>query len=168
MPLNTNYILSSALHDMLKKHQLKLSFAESCTGGYLCTEFTAVSGASDHVDFSLITYSNDAKIKHLHVKKNIIEENGAVSAQCAIAMAQGLQKIHPVDIALSITGIAGPNGGTTQKPVGTIHIAIADKNLSTSHKHLFLTGGRKNIRRHSVQAALEFIIEHISTTYNDT
>jgi len=167
MTLNSNYVLSAKLHQALNKKKLSLAFAESCTAGYISVDFTAVSGASNFLDFSIITYSNEAKIKHLGVDADIIEQEGAVSAACAQAMATGLQKLNPVDIALSITGIAGPNGGSPEKPVGTVYLAIADRQLNTQYRHLFLKGGRKNIRRHSVQAAFEFLIQYIENNTFD-
>ena len=108
----------------LVKKKLKISFAESCTGGMLSSAITSISGASKVFNIGLITYSNHAKIKFLKVNKNIIEKYGAVSHECCFAMVKNLSKISKANINVSITGIAGPKGGTKQKPVGLVFIGI--------------------------------------------
>ncbi len=158
MALNHNYALSTKLHQLLTKRQLKVCFAESCTGGSLSAEFTAVNGASRFFDCGLITYSNEAKIKLLNVESGLIDTYGAVSEQCAIAMATGALNTSQADLALSITGIAGPSGGSIEKPVGTVYMAIANSWQQPWCQHLCLNGGRKHIRRQCVQAAFELLI----------
>tara|TARA_B100002051_G_scaffold273329_1_gene311882 strand:+ start:64 stop:555 length:492 start_codon:yes stop_codon:yes gene_type:complete len=162
MTTNCNYALSLSLHQLLNTNPLKLAFAESCTAGSLSVTFTAVNNASRYLDCAFITYSNESKTRLLGVEPSIIEAFGAVSKECASAMATGALKHSSADLALSITGIAGPSGGDIHKPVGTIYLAIAKRNQQTQYKHLLLNGGRKNIRRQAVQAALEFLIDTVS------
>ena len=109
---------------LLTKKKLKLSIAESCTGGMLASSITSISGASKVFNLGLVTYSNQAKIKILKVNKNIIKNYGAVSHQCCMAMVNNLSKISKAHVNVSITGIAGPKGGTKQKPVGLVYIGI--------------------------------------------
>ena len=108
----------------LIKKNLKISFAESCTGGMLASSIISISGASKIFNIGLITYSNQAKIKFLKVNKNIIKKYGAVSHECCLAMVNNLSKISKANINVSITGIAGPKGGSKQKPVGLVYIGI--------------------------------------------
>ena len=108
----------------LTKKKLKISFAESCTGGLLASSITSISGSSKIFNLGLITYSNQAKIKFLNVNKNIIKKYGAVSHECCLSMVNNLSKISKANINVSITGIAGPNGGTKQKPVGLVYIGV--------------------------------------------
>ena len=116
--------LSQNVVNLLKKKNLKISFAESCTGGLLSSTITSINGSSKVFTPGLVTYSNQAKIKVLKINKNIIRKYGAVSYQCCFAMVNNLSKISKANINISITGIAGPNGGTKQKPVGLVYIGI--------------------------------------------
>ena len=109
---------------ILTKKKLKISFAESCTGGLLANSITSISGASKIFNLGLVTYSNQAKVKFLKVNKNIIKKYGAVSHECCLAMVNNLSKISKANINVSITGIAGPKGGSKQKPVGLVFIGI--------------------------------------------
>ena len=109
---------------VLNKKKLKVSLVESCTGGLLASSITSVSGASKIFNLGLITYSNQAKIKVLKINKNIIRKYGAVSHECCLAMVQNLSKISKANINVSITGIAGPKGGTIKKPVGLVYIGL--------------------------------------------
>ena len=113
---------------LLTKKRLKISFAESCTGGLLASTITSISGASKVFNLGLVTYSNEAKIKVLKVNKNIIKKYGAVSHECCLAMVKNLSKISKAHINVSITGVAGPKGGTKQKPVGLVYIGIKKGN----------------------------------------
>ena len=122
---------------ILTKRKLKIAFAESCTGGLLASSITSVSGASKIFNIGLITYSNQAKIKLLKVNKNIIKKYGAVSHECCLAMVNNLSKISKANINVSITGIAGPNGGTKQKPVGLVYIGIKRGNKTHINKCFF-------------------------------
>ena len=112
----------------LTRKKLRISFAESCTGGMLANTITSISGASKVFNLGLITYSNQAKIKVLKVNKNIIKKYGAVSPECCEAMVKNLAKISKAQINVSVTGIAGPNGGTKVKPVGLVYIGVKNKN----------------------------------------
>jgi nicotinamide-nucleotide amidase len=122
---------------ILTKKKLKIAFAESCTGGMLASEITAISGASKVFSLGLVTYSNQAKISVLKVNKSIIQKYGAVSPQCCQAMVKNLAKISKAQINVSITGIAGPNGGTKLKPVGLVYIGVKNNNKIFISKNIF-------------------------------
>ena len=141
----------------LVKKKLKISFAESCTGGMVSSAITSISGASKVFNIGLITYSNHAKIKFLKVNKNIIEKYGAVSHECCFAMVKNLSKISKANINVSITGIAGPNGGTKQKPVGLVFIGIKRGNKIVIKKNLFKSKNRKAIQKATVKKALQLV-----------
>ena len=112
------------LVEILTQKKLKIAFAESCTGGMLASELTSISGASKVFGMGLVTYSNQAKINILKVKRNIIKKYGAVSTECCEAMVKNLAKISKAQINVSITGIAGPNGGTKSKPLGLVYMVV--------------------------------------------
>tara|TARA_B100001173_G_scaffold238958_1_gene208694 strand:- start:287 stop:748 length:462 start_codon:yes stop_codon:yes gene_type:complete len=139
----------------LKK--LKISFVESCTGGLLASSITSISGASKIFNLSLVTYSNQAKIKFLKINKNIIKKYGAVSHECCLAMVNNLSKISKANINVSITGIAGPKGGTIKKPVGLVYIGIKKGNKIQINKCLFKTKKRSSIQKATVKKALNLI-----------
>ncbi len=141
----------------LIKKKLKISFAESCTGGLLSSAITSISGASKIFNIGLITYSNYAKIKFLKINKNIIKKYGAVSHECCLAMVNNLSKISKANINVSITGIAGPNGGTKQKPVGLVFIGIKKGNKIVIKKNLFKSKNRKAIQKATVKKALQLV-----------
>ena len=143
----------------LNKKRLKISFAESCTGGLLASEITSVSGASKVFGLGLVTYSNQAKISVLKVNKNIIKKYGAVSPECCEAMVKNLAKISKAQINVSITGIAGPNGGTKTKPVGLVYIGVKNKNKNKIliTKNIFKQKSRKAIQNSTVKRTLEII-----------
>tara|TARA_B100001540_G_C15677008_1_gene582961 strand:+ start:475 stop:933 length:459 start_codon:yes stop_codon:yes gene_type:complete len=141
----------------LNKKRLKISFAESCTGGLLASEITSVSGASKVFGLGLVTYSNQAKISVLKVNKNIIKKYGAVSPECCEAMVKNLAKISKAQINVSITGIAGPNGGTKKKPVGLVYIGVKNKNKILITKNIFKQKSRKAIQNSTVKRTLEII-----------
>ncbi|MBI4979745.1 MAG: CinA family protein [Spirochaetes bacterium] len=138
----------------LKAHSLTIATAESCTGGLIAAAITSVSGASDVFHEGYITYANDVKIRLLGVPADIIRSYGAVSEQCARAMAEGARKRSGADIAIAVTGIAGPAGGTKMKPVGTVFIGIAGKH-TREYRHHF-RGTRSEIRTKTVQYALRY------------
>ena len=142
---------------ILAKKKLKISFAESCTGGMLASEITSISGASKVFGLGLVTYSNQAKINILKVKKNIIQKYGAVSSQCCQAMVKNLAKISKAQINVSITGIAGPNGGTKTKPVGLVYIGVKKNNKLLITKNIFKQKSRKAIQNATVKRTLEII-----------
>ena len=146
---------------ILTKKKLKISFAESCTGGLLASTITSISGASKVFNLGLITYSNQAKIKVLKVNKNIIRKYGAVSHECCSAMVKSLSKISKANINVSITGIAGPNGGTRQKPVGLVYIGIKKGNKIQINKCLFKNKKRSSIQKATVKKALASVLRAI-------
>ena len=141
----------------LNKKKLKISFAESCTGGMLASKITSISGASKVFGLGLVTYSNQAKISILKVNKRIIQKYGAVSPQCCEAMVKNLAKISKAQINVSITGIAGPNGGTKTKPVGLVYIGVKNKNKILITKNIFKQKSRKAIQNATVKRTLEII-----------
>ena len=145
----------------LKKKNINLSVAESCTGGMLAQIITSVSGASQVFSFGIVTYSNQSKIKYLKVPYKIIKNNGAVSEECCRSMLLNLAKISKAKLNLAITGIAGPNGGTKQKPVGLVYIGIKKNEKIEITKYLFLKKSRENIRKNSVIKSLELIKKFI-------
>ena len=142
--------------------KLKISFAESCTGGMLSSKITSINGSSKVFGLGLITYSNQAKIKVLKINKNIINKYGAVSSECCRAMVVNLSKISKANINVSITGIAGPNGGSKQKPVGLVYIGVKKGSKLIIKKNLFKFKNRKSIQKASVNKALKIISNLIS------
>ncbi len=143
---------------LLTKKKLKISFVESCTGGLLASTITSYSGASKVFDLGLITYSNQTKIKILKVNKNIIRKHGAVSRECCLAMVNNLSKISKANINVSITGIAGPNGGTKQKPVGLVYIGVKKGNKIEVNECFFKSKKRSSIQKATVKKALGLIL----------
>ncbi len=143
---------------LLTKRNFKISVAESCTGGMLASHITSISGSSKVFDLGFITYSNQAKIKILKVSRNIINRYGAVSHECCEAMVNNLSEISKANINVSITGIAGPNGGTKQKPVGLVYIGIKKGKKSLINKYYFKGKKRKIIQKATVKKALNLIL----------
>jgi|TARA_B100001059_G_scaffold41864_1_gene33687 nicotinamide-nucleotide amidase len=142
---------------ILTKKKLKIAFAESCTGGMLASEITSVSGASKVFGIGLVTYSNQAKITVLKVNKSIIQKYGAVSPQCCKAMVKNLSKISKAQINVSITGIAGPNGGTKKKPVGLVYIGVKKNNKIFITKNVFKEKSRKAIQKSTIKKTFKII-----------
>ena len=147
-----------SLIKILNKKKLKISFVESCTGGLLASSITSISGASKVFNLGLVTYSNQAKINILKVNKNIIKKYGAVSHECCSAMVKNLSKISKANINVSITGIAGPRGGTKQKPVGLVYIGVKRGNKIQINKYLFKSKKRSSIQKATVKKALNLIL----------
>ena len=145
----------------LIKNKIKVACAESCTGGMLSSSITSVSGSSKIFNVGLVTYSNQAKIKLLKVPKKIIEKHGAVSMQCCLSMVSNLKKISKADICISITGIAGPKGGTKEKPVGLVYIGIKKGNKIKINKCLFKNKNRASIQKATVKKAIKLILNII-------
>ena len=141
--------LVNKLVKKLIQKKLKISFAESCTGGMLASTITSVSGSSKVFDLGLVTYSNKAKIDILKVPRKIIIKYGAVSNECCLSMVKNLNKINKTNISVSITGVAGPNGGTELKPIGLVYIGIKKGNKIFVKKILF-----KNKNRILIQKAI--------------
>ena len=144
---------------ILIKKKYKISVAESCTGGLISSSITSISGASKVYNLGLVTYSNQAKINILKVNKNIIKKYGAVSHECCSAMVKTLSKISKANINVSITGIAGPKGGTKKKPVGLVYIGIKRGNKIQINKCLFKSKKRSSIQKATVKKALNLILK---------
>ena len=150
--------LSQKIVKLLSKKRLKISFAESCTGGLLSSSITSISGSSKVFTLGLITYSNKSKINILKVPKKIIIKHGAVSYETCLSMVKNLYKISRTNISLSITGVAGPKGGTKQKPVGLVFIGVKKGNKTLVKKFLFKKRTRNSIQRSAVYSALSLIL----------
>ena len=150
--------MKSLIRILIKK-KIKISFVESCTGGLLASTVTSISGASKIFNLGLVTYSNQAKIKILKVNKNIIKKYGAVSHECCSAMVKNLSRISKANINVSITGIAGPKGGTKQKPVGLVYIGIKKGDKIQINKFLFKSKKRSSIQKATVKKALNLILK---------
>jgi PncC family amidohydrolase len=154
--------LSQNIGKICRKAGLTISTAESCTGGLLSSYLTDIAGSSDYFSAGIVVYSNEAKIKQLGVSKQILEEFGAVSSQTAVEMAEKLKNMTNTDIAVSITGIAGPTGGSKEKPVGTVISAIKVKNeifIYTLHSK----GNRKDIKNKTCYKVL-FLLRSLVKT----
>lgn len=146
--------------ELLIKKNLKLATAESCTGGLLGAAITSISGVSNIYKEGFITYSNEAKEKYLSVNHNTLEKYGAVSEETAYEMAKGVCQNTNSDIGVGITGIAGPNGGTKEKPVGLVYISCYYNSNIIISKNIF-SGDRKAIRESAVKEALNLILQTI-------
>ena len=142
----------------LTKKKLTISFAESCTGGLLASSITSISGASKVFNLGLVTYSNQSKIRVLKVNKKIITKYGAVSHECCSAMVNNLSKISKANINVSITGIAGPSGGTKNKPVGLVYIGVKKGAKIEINKFLFKSKKRSSIQKATVKKALNLLL----------
>ena len=153
--------LSQKIVKLLSKKRLTLSFAESCTGGLLSSTITSISGSSKVFTTGLITYSNQAKISILRVPKKIIMKNGAVSYETCISMVKNLNKISKTNISVSVTGIAGPKGGTIQKPVGLVYIGIKVGKKVVVNKCNFKNKGRIFIQKQTVKKSLNLLSQLI-------
>ena len=147
-----------SLIKILSNKKLKISFAESCTGGLLASSVTSISGASKIFDLGFVTYSNQAKIKILKINKNIIRKYGAVSRECCFAMVNNLSRISKANINVSITGIAGPKGGTKNKPVGLVYIGVKKGNKIYINKCLFKDKKRSSIQKATVKKVLNLVL----------
>ena len=148
--------MEETVGDLLKLRGESLSLAESCTGGGIGRKITNVPGSSEYFEMGLIAYSNEAKTKLLGVQPSVIDEHGAVSSRVAIDMAVGAKRMGRTSIGLSVTGIAGPGGGTEEKPVGTVFFGLSMDNDDSFEEHHF-DGSREDIRRLSMQAALDLL-----------
>lgn len=151
--LDENVTLEKALVDMLIERDMTIGTVESCTGGMISARLTNVPGVSAVLKNCLVTYANEAKTKLVGVKEETLEQYGAVSEQVAREMAEGLAKLHETDVAIAVTGIAGPDGGTEEKPVGLVYIACCVCGVTTVKKYNF-SGNRNKIRENTVARAL--------------
>lgn len=156
---NTDVLAQELVTKLIDKG-LTISTAESCTGGLLAKHITDISGASQCFDRGFITYSNKAKEDHLSVKNETLENLGAVSEQTAIEMALGCKNISNSNISLTTTGIAGPSGGTLEKPVGLVYIGYANTNTNFAQKFLF-KGNRDEIRNQATYQALKLALKNL-------
>lgn len=145
----------------LKAKGLTVAVAESCTGGLIGQRLTSLPGSSAYFERGVVTYSDQAKVDLLSVPESLIRQKGSVSAEAAQAMAEGVRERSGADLGLAVTGIAGPSGGTKEKPVGLVFLALADKKTSVCRQHLF-SGDREGIRFRASQAALDLLRRHIS------
>jgi PncC family amidohydrolase len=149
-------MIEEEIGDMLRKRGLSLATAESCTGGLVSHRITNVPGSSDYYKGGVISYANEVKEKILQVDKGILEKKGAVSVECARAMAEGIRELLDSDIGIATTGIAGPTGGTPDKPVGLVYIALAIKCYLYHERHIFY-GDREGNKHKTADAALEML-----------
>ena len=150
--------LSLKIVKFLTKKKLTVSFAESCTGGLLVSSITSISGSSKVFNMGLVTYSNNAKVKLLKVPKKTISKYGAVSYETCLSMLKNLSKISKSNISISITGVAGPNGGTKEKPVGLVYIGLKKGSKIIIRKNLFKSKKRIKIQKASAKQALKMIL----------
>jgi nicotinamide-nucleotide amidase len=153
-------ILQHLIHSLRSRHQ-KLGLAESCTGGKLSARIVEQAGVSDNYCGSAVTYSDEAKVEMLGVRRETLRDHGAVSSETAREMAMGTRSKLKCDWAVAITGIAGPTGGTENKPVGTVHFSVSGPGFDSQRKKVF-TGTRIEIQEQSVDFALEFLAGAIS------
>ena len=153
--------LNQKVVKLLKRKKLKISFAESCTGGLLSSAITSVSGSSKVFSMGLITYSNRAKTIMLKVPKKIIKKYGAVSIQCCLAMVNNLSKISKTKVCISITGVAGPQGGSKQKPVGLVYVGLKIRNKVIVNRYNFKNKGRVFIQKQTVKKSLNLLLKLI-------
>jgi len=149
------------LHKKLIKKKLTMSVAESCTGGLLAHNFTKLANSSKYFQMGLTTYSNQAKIKILRVNKNIIKKYGAVSKECCKVMVKNLSNISKSRINVSITGIAGPGGGSKHKPIGLVYIGIKKGNYLKIHEHKFKSKNRNKIQLLTVKETIKKLLNLI-------
>ena len=156
-------ILNQKIVSLLKRKKLKIAVAESCTGGMLSSAITSVSGSSKVFTMGLVTYSNQAKTGILKVPQKIINKYGAVSVQCCLVMVNNLSKISKSKVCVSITGIAGPRGGSKQKPVGLVYIGIRIEKKVVINKCNFKNKGRAYIQKQTVKKSLNLLSKLINS-----
>ena len=149
--------LNKKIISTLKRKKLKLAIAESCTGGMLSGAISSVSGASKVFSVGLVTYSNEAKINILKVPKKLIQKHGAVSVQCCLSMVNNLSKISKSKLCISVTGIAGPKGGSKQKPIGLVYIGVKKDKIVRINRYIFKNRGRNFIQKATVAKAFKLI-----------
>ena len=153
--------ISQKIVRLLEKKRLKISFAESCTGGLLSSTITQISGSSKVFTIGLVAYSNQSKINTLKVPKNTIRKYGAVSYETCLSMVKNLNKISKTNISVSVTGIAGPRGGSKKKPVGLVFIGIKKGNKTLVRKYLFKNKKRSSIQRTAASKSLNLILSFL-------
>ncbi|OPX98619.1 MAG: Nicotinamide-nucleotide amidohydrolase PncC [Syntrophorhabdus sp. PtaU1.Bin002] len=153
-------MIEERIGSILREKGLRIAVAESCTGGLIANRITNIQGASDYFDMGFVTYSNDSKEVFLFVPEDVIAAKGAVSSEVARAMAEGVREATGVDVALSVTGIAGPGGGSPEKPVGTVYIGLAAESGAFVRKFLF-SGDRISIKTQTSEEALKMMLDYL-------
>ncbi len=162
-----NHKLVEQLATQLVDRNWSITTAESCTGGGIGRALTAMSGSSKWYEFGFITYSNSAKQQLLNVEQRLLDDYGAVSEQVVKAMAQGALEVANANVAVSVSGVAGPTGGTEAKPVGTVYIGVALKGgvaepLKLVAKHFYFSGSRQEVREQTIESALELVLRELA------
>ncbi len=160
---NDSVALVQELADRLLKHRQKVCTAESCTGGLIAKTFTDIAGSSDWFERGFVTYSNEAKSEMLAVPASLIEDYGAVSEAVATAMASGALRHSRADFSVSVTGVAGPGGGSDDKPVGTVWIALASAEKMIAKRYQF-DGDRQAVRVATMQTAIELLLDLVESS----
>jgi PncC family amidohydrolase len=163
----TDEQLENQVDKLMRSQGLTLSVAESCTGGLLEHRLTNMPGSSDYFIGGVVAYSYDAKERILNVSHNTLYDHGAVSEQTALEMARGARRLFGTDLAMSVTGIAGPGGGTPDKPVGLVYIALSARNQEMCQQFVW-EGDRERNKAYSAQAALEMLLAYLREQTNDT
>lgn len=153
-------MIEARIGRILRERRMKIAVAESCTGGLIANRITNIQGASEYFDMGFVTYSNDSKELYLFVPEEVLAEKGAVSSEVAAAMAEGLREATEADVALSVTGVAGPGGGTPEKPVGTVYVGLAAKDGTFVQKFLF-SGDRISIKEQTSEEALRVVLDYL-------
>ena len=148
------------ISNLLKQKHLTVATAESCSGGLIANSITNISGSSDYFDRGIVSYSNNAKLELLDIPKELLEKHGAVSEQVAKAMAEGIRKKSDVNIGIATTGIAGPTGGTSEKPVGLVYIAVSTADTTIVKKFQF-SGDRMKNKESTCNAALHMLLDFL-------
>ena len=152
-----------ALLEAARARSLKIATAESCTGGLISATLTEIPGSSDVFERGFVTYSNQAKTEMLGVSQELIDAKGAVSEEVARAMAEGAIHNSQADLAVAVTGVAGPGGGSKDKPVGLVHIATARRDGPVSHERHVFSGDRREVRAATLKRAIEFLLESVDS-----
>ncbi|OPY72696.1 MAG: Nicotinamide-nucleotide amidohydrolase PncC [Syntrophorhabdus sp. PtaU1.Bin050] len=153
-------MIEERVGEILRERGLRIAVAESCTGGLIANRITNIQGASDYFDMGFVTYSNDSKERFLFVPEDVIAAKGAVSSEVARAMAEGVRQATGADVALSVTGIAGPGGGSPVKPVGTVYVGLASESGTFVRKFLF-SGDRILIKTQTSEEALKMVLDYL-------
>lgn len=153
-------MIEARIGRILRERRMKIAVAESCTGGLIANRITNIQGASDYFDMGFVTYSNDSKELYLFVPEEVIAEKGAVSSEVAKEMAEGVKETTEADVALSVTGVAGPGGGTPEKPIGTVYVGLASKDGTVVRKFLF-SGDRLSIKEQTSEEALKMVLDYL-------
>lgn len=156
--------LAESVVSKLTVRHLKIATAESCTGGMISQFITSVEGSSKIFEYGVVAYADRVKAEELSVSEQSLENYGAVSEQVCVEMAEGVMTKAKADIGIAVTGIAGPGGGTAEKPVGTVHIAVCTKK-QIRHKLLKLSGDRRDVRESTTKNVLNLLKEVIDTVY---